>query len=384
MSPASCRFKRILVIMDSYRPMLKPALITAALIGVTFLSAGCGSDPSAKPTGPQAFPVKVMAAQTQLAPQFTDYLATLKSRNSSVLQPQVEGDIVKIYVGAGQRVEAGTPLLQIDPRKQEATVNNQEAALKSKQAIMEQNRVDLERKKQLFAAGVVSKADLDLAQATYNASKADAEALEASIREQKVQLRYYTVDAPTDGVVGDIPVRVGDHVTNQTLLTTLDHGGQLEAYVYVPSEKSADVRLGMPVDILDDSGKPVLRTKISFISPRVDPDSQTLLIKSSVPNGGQRFRNAQQVHSRVVWSEEQKPTIPVTAVSRQSGKIFVFVAEGQGAQTVARQKLITVGDVIGNDYVVLDGIKAGDKVIVSGVQMLADGMPVKEQLANSN
>jgi RND family efflux transporter MFP subunit len=317
-----------------------------------------------------------MAAQMQLAPQFTDYLATLKSRNSSVLQPQVEGDIVKIYVRAGQRVEAGTPLLQIDPRKQEATLNNQEAAHKSKQAIMEQNRVDLERKKQLFAAGVISKSDLDLAQSTYNASKADVEAMEASIREQKVQLRYYTVNAPTDGVVGDIPVRVGDHVNNQTVLTTLDHGGELEAYVYVPSEKSADVRMGMPVDILDDSGRPVLRTKISFISPRVDPDSQTLLIKTAVPNAAQKFRNAQQVHSRVVWSEAKKPVIPVTAVSRQSGKIFAFIAEADGKQTVARQRLITVGDMIGNDYVVLDGIRPGDQVIVSGVQMLADGMPV--------
>ena len=78
----------------------------------------------------------------------------------------------------------------------------------------------------------------------------------------------------------------------------------------------------------------------------------------------------------MVWSEEKRPVIPVTAVSRLSGKIFAFVAEGQGQQTVARQRLIQVGDVVGNDYVVLDGVKPGDKIIVSGVQMLADGMPV--------
>ena len=364
--------------------MQKPAIIVAGLLGVFSLCLGCGSDPSAKPAGPPAFPVKVVSAQVQLVPQSTDYLATLKSRHSAVLQPQVEGDIVKIYVQAGQHVDAGTPILQIDPRKQEATVNNQEAAQKSKQALMEQNRVDLERKKQLFAAGVISKADLDLAQSTYEASRADVEAMEASIREQKVQLRYYTVNAPEAGIVGDIPVRVGDHVTNQTALTTLDRGDELEAYVYIPSEKSGSVRMGMPVDILDDSGKPALRTKISFISPRVDPDSQTLLVKTEVPNAARKFRNAQQVHSRVVWSEEKKPMIPVTAVSRQSGKIFAFIAESDGKQTVARQRPITVGDLIGNDYVVLDGIRPGDKVIVSSVQMLADGMPVKEQLANSN
>jgi RND family efflux transporter MFP subunit len=239
--------------------------------------------------------------------------------------------------------------------------------------------VDLDRKKKLYAAGVIAKAELDASQTAYDAAKADAEALEAATHEQRVQLRYYTVNAPTAGVVGDIPVRVGDHVTNQTQLTTLDLGGQLEAYIYVPSEKSGSVHLGMPVDLLDDTGKPSLRTKISFVSPRVDPDSQMLLVKAQVPNADAKFRNAQQVHARVVWSERPAPVIPVTAVSRLSGKMFAFVAEAQGSQSVARQRTIEVGDLMGNDYVVLDGIKPGDKVIVSNVQMLVDGMPVVPQ-----
>lgn len=369
--------------MFGSNPRLKLAFRGIVLAGIAYVCAGCGKESvAAKPDGPQAFPVTTITAQAQSVPQYTDYLATLKSRNSSALQPQVEGDITRIFVHSGVHVEAGAPLLQIDPRKQEATVENSEAAHKSKQAQMEQNRVDLERKKQLFAAGVIAKADVDLAQSTYDASRADVEALEAAIHEQRVQLRYYTVNAPTAGEVGDIPVRVGDHVTSQTLLTTLDHGGELEAYIYIPSEKSADVRMGMPIDILDDAGKPLARTKISFISPRVDTDSQTLLVKGQVPNPEQRFRNAQQVHSRVVWSEQKRPLIPVTAVSRLSGKVFAFVADGQGQQTVARQRLIQVGDVVGNDYVVLDGIRPGDKIIVSGVQILADGMPVS--LANSN
>lgn len=348
---------------------------------VLMIVAGCGGNNAspAKAAGPQAFPVKVVTAEARMVPQSTDYLATLKSRNSSALQPQVEGDITKIFVHSGEHVQSGTPLLEIDPRKQEATVNNQEAAHQSKQAVLAQAKIDLDRKKQLYASGIVAKADLDAAQSAYNAAKADADALEASIREQKVQLRYYTVNAPTDGIVGDIPVKVGDHVNSQTMLTTLDHGGVLEAYVYIPAEKSKDVRMGMPVDLLDDAGNPVQRTKISFISPRVDPDSQTLLVKTQVPNPQMRFRNAQQVHARVVWSESKQPVIPVTAVSRLSGKLFAFVAEGQGQQEVARQRVIQVGDLVGNDYVVLQGIQPGDKIIVSGVQMLADGMPVIPQ-----
>jgi len=348
-----------------------------ALITMAVSLAGCGKTQAGAPAaGAQAFPVKVITAQAQVVPLSTDYLATLKSRNGATLQPLVEGDITRILVNSGQQVEAGATILEIDRRKQEATVNNQEAALKSRDAVLRQATVDLERKKQLSAAGVVAKADLDTAQHTYDAAKADVEALQASIREQQVQLHYYTVRAPAAGIIGDIPVHVGDHVNTQTLLTTIDPGGALEAYISVPAEKSRSLKMGMPVDIVDDEGKQLARTRISFISPHVDTDSQTLLVKTQVPNPERKFRNAQQVHARVVWSEQSAPLIPITAVTRLSGKLFAFVAEGQGQQSVARQRVIQVGDLIGNDYVVLDGIKPGDKVIVTSVQMLADNMPV--------
>src|SRR5690242_7659143 len=88
---------------------------------------GCGNGAKAgAPAGPQAFPVKVITAKAQTVPQSTDYLATLKSRDASTLQAQVEGDVTRIFVRSGDRVEAGSPLLEIDPRKQEATVHNQE------------------------------------------------------------------------------------------------------------------------------------------------------------------------------------------------------------------------------------------------------------------
>ena len=226
----------------------KLAIETVAVLALGFLAVGCsGGAKAGTPAGPQAFPVKTMTAQAETVPLSTDYLATLRSRNAATLQPLVEGDITKIFVNSGDRVPAGAPILEIDPRKQEATVNNQEAGLKSKQAVMQQAAIDLDRKKKLYAAGVLAKADLDTAQNTYDAAKADAEAMSAGIREQQVQLHYYTVRAPAAGVIGDIPVHVGDHVTNQTLLTTVDKGGALEAYLNVPAEKSAALKMGMPV-----------------------------------------------------------------------------------------------------------------------------------------
>jgi RND family efflux transporter MFP subunit len=342
------------------------------------LLAGCGHDPQAAgPSGPPAMPVKIQTAMMQRVGDFTEYLATLRSRNSSILQPQVDGQITRIFVKSGDHVSAGTPILEIDPLKQEATVRSQESTRQSKQAALEYARSELDRRKKLAAEGVISRQDLEQAQTAYDSAKADLEATEASVREQKEQLRYYTVRAPAAGIVGDIPVRVGDRVSPTTVLTTLDRGGELEAYVSVPAEKSSAVHMGQTVEIVAEDGKPPVRTKVTFVSPRVDPDNQLLLIKALVPNQEHRFRNDQVVHARAQWKENELPVIPVTAVSRMGGQIFAFVAEGQPGKMVARQRSIHVGDMVGNDYAVLDGIKPGDRVIVSGVQMLADGVPVQ-------
>src|SRR5215472_15159256 len=364
---------RVLTLTNTIRALL---CCTWALL---LVACGRQTTNAASGGGPQGFPVKVVKVQAQLVPETTDYLATLKSRNASALQPQVEGEVTKIFVHSGESVDAGAPILEIDPRKQEATVSSQEASYKSKLATAEYARVDLERKKKLYAAGVISKSELDTAQSAFDAAKADADSLAASIREQKEQLRYYTVKAPMAGIIGDIPVHVGDRVATTTVLTTLDRGGDIEAYMYVPAEKARAVRTNMPVEIMDDTGKSRLRTTVFFVSPQVDTASQTLLLKAKVPNVDRSYRNDQTVHARLIWSERKLPMIPITAVSRLSGKMFAFVAETQGQQSVARQRVIEVGDVIGNDYVVLDGIQPGDKVITTGVQMLADGMPVIPQ-----
>jgi RND family efflux transporter MFP subunit len=354
---------------------LKLSLILPALL---CLLVACGRDPqAAAPSGPQALPVKIETAKIQRVGDFTEYLATLRSRNSSVLQPQVDGQITRIFVKSGDRVSAGTPILEIDPLKQQATVRSQESTQQSKKAALDYARSELERRKKLAAQGVISRQDLEQAQTAYDAAKADLEATEASVREQQEQLRYYTVRAPAAGIVGDIPVRVGDRVAQTTILTTLDRGSELEAYISVPAEKSGAVHLGQPVEIVAEDGKPPVRTKVTFVSPRVDTDNQLLLIKAGVPNQDHRFRNEQVVHARVQWQENEVPVIPVTAVSRMGGQIFAFIAEGQPGKMVARQRSIKVGELVGNDYAVLEGIKAGDRVIVSGTQMLADGMPVQ-------
>lgn len=353
-----------------------------ALIGVLATSA-CKGGAEKKQGGPgaggQGLPVKTELAKEQQVPDYTEYIATLQSRGSAILQPEVEGQIVKIFVHAGAKVSEGQPLIQIDPRKQEATVSSQAASLRTKQATLEYDRTELERRKKLFAAGVISKQDLDTAQTAYDAAKADVEATEAGLQQQSVQLKYYTVRAPSNGTIGDIPVRVGDRVQTTTVLTTIDGSGPLEAYINIPATNANEVKVGTPVDILNDDGSVAERTKVSFVSPRVDPQSMLLLIKAPVPNNKRQFRNDELVHVHVIWNEQKHIVIPVTAVARLGGLKFAYVVESNGKMTVAKQRTIETGDIVGNNYVVLKGLQPGDKVITTGVQTLVDGMPVQTE-----
>lgn len=349
----------------------------AVFIPLIALSACKG--PAQGPPGPAGIPVKIQVAEAVKVDDTTEYVASLKSRDSAVIRPEVEGKVTGILVRAGARVAAGTPLVQIDPSKQQAALKSQQDTLAAKQAGLAYARQQFERVSGLAASGIASRADLDQAKAALDAAQAELQALEAQVREQQVQLRYYEVAAPTAGIVGDIPVRVGDRVTVDTTLTTVDQPGGLEAYVSVPVERAPQLRLGLPVRLLDGSGTRLADTRISFVSPQVDDATQTVLVKARVDDPGAALRPLQFVRARLVWGTHEGPVVPVLAVSRIGGKHFAFVAEGEKGALVAHQRPLRLGQIVGADYVVLDGIRPGDRVIVSGTQFLADGAPVSPQ-----
>jgi RND family efflux transporter MFP subunit len=355
-------------------------LILPLVIAGVLLTASCGGDKSAKAAAPQAMAVKVHTAKLQKVDDTSEYVATLKSRDSAVVMPQVEGIITQIFVHSGDHVASGAPLMQIDPSKQQATVKSQEDARNAQVAQVTWAQQNYDRISGLASAGVVSKQDLDQARATLDAAQSQLHSLDAQVNEQQVQLHYYKVVAPRAGIVGDIPVRVGDRVQTTTQLTTVDRPGTLEAYVYVPVEKSAQLRMNLPVQIVDGSGKLLASSRITFVSPQVDNTTQTVLAKAQIANSNDLLRNAQFIRARVVWGTEEKPLVPVIAISRIGGLYFAFVAEpDQKGGYVVHQKPLQIGQIIANDYVVLNGIAPGDKVVVSGTQFLIDGVPVIPQ-----
>ena len=364
----------------------KVRLVSAFFLSVVlFVTAGCNKPGAASAGPPQAMPVKVKTATLQKVEETTDYVATLKSRDSAVVMPQVDGIITNIYVHSGSRVEAGTSLMQIDPAKQQATVKSQEDARSAQQAQVTWAKQNYDRVNGLAAAGVVSKQELDQARAALDAAEAQLHSLDAQVNEQQVQLHYYKVVAPRSGIVGDVPVRVGDRVFTTTQLTTVDRPSNLEAYIYVPIEKATQLKMNLPVQIVDGSGNQLASSRITFISPQVDNATQAVLAKAEIANPKDSLRTAQFIRARVIWGSQPRPVVPVVAVSRIGGLYFAFVAESdQKGGYVIHQKPLQVGQIVANDYVVLDGIKPGDKVAVSGTQFLVDGVPVIPQEAGSS
>ncbi len=355
------------------------------VLAVSVFVAGCQKSAADNPPGGgTAMPVQVQIAASVKVPDTTEYLSILKSRHSASINPQVEGQITRILVKSGDHVKAGTVLLQIDPLKQEATVNSQEAARAAQEANVRFAKISLDRSQKLLDAGVISKHELDNAQTAYDAAVAQLRALDEQVKQQKVQLHYYSVTAPMDGIVGDIPVRTGDRVTVATLLTTVDEPGALEAYIYVPTERARNLKTGLPVRLLDSAGNVVSVTHIAFVSPQVDTDTQSVLAKAPAENAQGKLRVAQQLRAQITWGTHEGPVIPVLAVVRINGQFFAFVAAKEGNMTVARQKPLKVGDTVGNDFAVLDGLKPGDHIIVSGTNFLQDGMPVAENIQSKS
>ena len=346
------------------------------------ISAACRDPKGAAAGAPQAPPptaVKLLTLEPKPVEEASEFIATIRSLRSTTVQPEVEGIVTKIFVKSGDHVRLGTPLVQINADKQRASVGSAEANRAGTQADVEYWRQQVKRLGSLVDAGAISRQEFDQAQNTLRTAEARLAALDAQVRETQVELRYYRVDAPQSGVVGDIAVRPGDRVTPQTVITTIDENEALEAYIEVPLDRAPDLRVGLPVELLDENGKPAATNPITFVAPRVEEGTQAVLVKVLLRNAPPRIRVQQFSRARVIWRTEPGITIPIVAVNRLSGQYFCFVAEQQGEGLVARQRAVQVGEVQGDDYVVLGGLKPGDKVVVSGVQKIGDGAPIKPE-----
>jgi len=363
--------------------MLQPSalrLIAALLLSVT--AAACGGSEPASPaaaTGgaPPAVPVEIVTLDLKPVERIGEFVGTISSLASTTVQPQAEGFLTRILVTSGQRVGPGTPLFQIDSAAQQAGLASLEAQRASRVADTAYAKQQAERMKALLDAGAASRQAYDQAVTQAQTNEALLKAIEDQIRQQQTDLGYFRVTAQTAGVIGDVPVRVGDRVTRATALTTIEDNSRLEAHVSVPVQQAADLRLGLPVRLVDDAGTVLATTRVSFVASSVDDATQTVLVKAPVDAKAGVFRAAQFIRAQVVWNAEPGLTVPLLAAQRINHQYFVFVAESANGGLVARQRPVTLGQVVGDEYIALSGLSRGDRLILAGTQKIGDGMPVQ-------
>lgn len=320
-------------------------------------------------------PVETLTLAEKPVEIISEFVASLKSRRTTTVQPQVEGFLTRIAVRSGDQVRQGAVLFEIDSATQQAGLASLESTRAVRAAELQYANQELERNKTLYGAGAVSQRDLAQAETAQQTAEAALKALDEQLRQQKTALSYYRVTSPTSGTVGDIPVTRGERVTSTTVLTTVDENDVLELYVNVPVQQAAELKVGLPVRIVDDRNQVLATNPITFVSPSVDP-TQTVLAKVALVDGKGMFRSEQLVRAQVIWRSQPGLTVPLTAVTRINGQYFAYVVEKQGDQTVARQKGVTLGELIGNDYVVRDGLTPGEQLITAGIQKIGDGAPV--------
>jgi len=349
-----------------------PGVIVA---GVLAAAAGCGSGADGAAHGRPIPDVEVVTLAPRPLERATEYIGAVKSRRSITLQPEVEGLVTRIAVRSGERVRAGDLLVEIDAERQRALVASLESVHAARQADLDYARQQAARQRLLLDAGATSEQEQEQAETALRTAEAQLRVVEEQIREERVQLAYHRVTAPAGGVVGDVPVRVGDRVTTSTVLTTLDASGAFELYVHVPVGQAAGLEPGLAVKLLDATGSTIGSTTLDFVSPQVDERTQSVLTKAPLEDD-LGLRTGQLVRARLVWTAEPGLAVPVTAVSRLNGRYFAFVTEQLDGRTVARQRPLRLGPIVGDDYLVLDGLAAGERLIVSGLQKIGDGEPV--------
>ncbi|MGB3291597.1 MAG: efflux RND transporter periplasmic adaptor subunit, partial [Phormidesmis sp.] len=392
--------------------------------------------------GPPAFPVEVERLQEEPLEDSSEFVGTLDSQAGVSLQPEADGRVTQIFVSSGDSVAAGDPIMQLSPQRSQADYNaalasvsaarsardTARAQLRAAQARQTELQADIDlqqadygRTETLVSRGALARESLDqsnrdltVARSALSSAVQEIDALRSSLEQSEATLAQAdanadatqqdlldkTVTAPIAGIVGDIPIKLGDYVTAGDQLATITQNQDLDIEIGVSIDEASLLRNGMPVELmLFGSDEAIASGNISFISPTTDASTQTVLAKARFSAPNQPLQDDQRLEVRVIWDTRPGILIPTTAISRLGGETFVFVpgkpeppAEGEAPSpgappnngqadgpppTVAKLKPVKLGDLQGNEYQVLEGLNPGDTVITSGLLNLRDGVPIE-------
>ena len=352
------------------RPLVVGAVVVVGLVVIFLLMRGRGGAAAAAAEGGAApgggppamppMPVDVDTARRQSVVDAVRATGRIEANQAIELRPDEQGRVTQLLFREGQSVAAGTPLVKVDDAMLKAQVERAKAD-------RDLSKQQLERVTRLRAQNAASPADLERANA--NARSADA-----GLALLELQLERTTVRAPFAGAIGQRFVSVGDYVTTSTRLLTLQTVDPQRAVIEVPERYAVQLRPGQVVEfsVASQEGR-TFRARVDFIDPVVQTENRTILVKASAPNPGRLLKPGMFIEARLATSTRANAiVVPEDAIQpMRSANVVWAVVDGKASRRVVHLGVRSAGVVE-----ILDGVKAGEAVVVGGLERMGEGMPV--------
>jgi membrane fusion protein (multidrug efflux system) len=363
-------------------------LLTA--IGVATVMYSCNNTSATPGMAQQAMQLPVVPVATTTATTFREYPASLEGKVNVEIRPQVEGYLEKIFVDEGAFVKAGQPLFRVDARMYNEALNTANSSLLAAKANVAKAQVDVDRLLPLVENKVISEVQLKQARAAYDAAVAAEAQAKAAVANAQINIGYTLVKAPANGYIGRIPYKTGSLVGKTDALTVLSDIHEMYAYFSLSEPdfiafknqfpgKSIEEKVkqvpAVELALADNSIYPV-KGKIGTIEGQFDKTTGAITFRATFPNPGGILRTGNTGKVRIPQQFNDALIVPMEATFDVQDKVFVFVV---GDSNKVASRPITITGKTTNYYFVKDGVKAGDKIVFSGLGNLQDGMAIVPQ-----
>lgn len=363
-------------------------ILTAISVATVLYS--CSNTAATPGMAQQAMQLPVVPVTTTTATTFREYPASLEGKVNVEIRPQVEGYLEKIYVDEGAWVKVGQPLFKIDARVYNEAVNTANSSLMAAKANVAKAKVDVDRLVPLVENKVISDVQLRTAQAAYDAAVAAEAQAKAAVNNAQINIGYTLVRASANGYIGRIPYKTGSLVSKTDALTVLSDIHEMYAYFSLSEpdfiafknqfagnsiEEKVKQVPAVELALADNSIYPV-KGKIGTIEGQFDKTTGAITFRATFPNPGGILRTGNTGKVRIPQQFKDALIVPMESTFEVQDKVFVFVL---GDSNKVASRPITVSGKTTNYYFVKDGVKAGDKIVFSGVGNLQDGMAIVPQ-----
>jgi len=362
------------------------------ILSLVFLLAACGQggaqdkkNAEGKGGPPAAVPVSAIEVAPQAVPVSFEAVGRTEGSRDVQVRARVAGIIEEQLYREGDAVKAGAPLFRIERAPYEIELAQARASLAQERARQELAQQETERLKGLADRRAISQKEADQAASSARQSAAAVQMAQARLRQAELNLSYTTVNAPIGGITGRALQSVGTLVqpnNDSALLTTITRGDPMWVRFALSEAEYSRLRNSskateVTIELADGKAYPE-KGRLNFAGSTVDATTGTVQMRAELPNPGRLLLPGQYVRVRVVAGTQQAIVVPQTAVLQNETGRFVWVA-GDDGKAVPRN--IRAGQWLGGDWVVLDGLKAGDTVIVDNLARLRPGTPVQVKKA---